>query len=411
MLGALISVELVIILFFSIRYHGTFSFITAGAVGFAIYHIPSVVGLAYPFHLGTGSRETRLMPVLQETASVTIVAGVALLLVILLTRNVNTRNLSKTAPNALRPSLLLSTVALLFIAGYAFISLQEGPLFFLNSRDMQETNIIKLMWRWVAPLGLILAAKTRHWGFATFFFAGIVVYFISGDRTMFTITAVALIIANPLRASSLAMIFKPLYITILLIAATIAIFGKSIYLSAKAFSLTPLLFALSPEGLELKIKAFEPFSTYNITDLIVRYDFSMPAGVFLEGLAGQFLLVPSYFGIDSNAFNTLFTNEFVPFLTYGIAGNYWGQAYAVGGYAFVFFFGLVYMALLKVSDVFLKRGKMLTQLGAAMFGALVAIYAHRNSLENILAFARQLFLVLVTIYVVSYVFSAGRKLE
>ncbi|WP_127091175.1 hypothetical protein [Aquabacter cavernae] len=379
-------------LFFSIRAHGVFSFSTLGTVGLFAYSIPSVLEITYPFHYGLSSRDTPLIPASTETGIVMIAAWTTFTVLIALPTS---RPRTLQTPIPLRDeTALLYALLILFAAGLLYMMVNQGPLFFLHARDEQVESGVRLIWRWIGPAGLILATNMRHWPAAGIFIAGICLHFISGDRTIIIISMMCFFVTSSDGRSALKLMLRPRVIMITFIVVAIAFIGKPIYISIKAGSLDPLYYSISPEGIDQVLKAYEPLSTYNIIDLVVRNDFYLPIHLLAEGVIGQFLIAPSLFGIDSNSFNTAFTATFADMITYGIAGNYWAQAFSTGGYIMVILFSALYATILRTCDYIYRQKSGAVKIGAALIGALFSVYIHRNSLDNCLAFVRQIVIAL-----------------
>jgi hypothetical protein len=178
----------------------------------------------------------------------------------------------------------------------------------------------------------------------------------------------------------------------------IALLGKPIYLAVKLGSFDLLLRVATADGwLERLALTFEPFTTFNILDMTIRHDFHLPFWSVFQGAMGQFLLIPSYFGVDANSFNGEFTKTFVPRLKYGIAGNYWAQGWAIGGALGVAIYAAIYAAALRLCDRFARSHRSALGILSSVIGGLLAVYAHRNALDNLMSFVRQICLVFLTL--------------
>ena len=378
--------------FVVLRRYGPFSFVSAGVFCLTVYSIPAVLGLVFPFHdagyLGLTSSSV-------QAVLVTVLAWIALLLALIV-----------RAPNrhggnsAFEPDLRLEpfvVVALIYcVAGYLLIAAMDGPLFFLAPREEQAQSTVRLLWRWVNAVGLVSAVLANNRRAAIVFAAALAVYFLAGDRTVLVITAFCLIVLYA-QGRSLRDFFRWRIAVTAGAGTLLGLFGKPIYLAIKAGSLDQLMLVGDSGWFELALTTFEPFVTFNILDLVLIHRFTMSVWDVVAGCLGQLLLVPSAFGLDSNSFNAEFTAEFVPDLSYGVAGNYWAQGWAIGGVVGVILYGWILALSLRVLDGWSRKYSGTTRVLCGLIGALVAVYVHRNSLDNLLSFVRQIVLVIVAI--------------
>lgn len=376
----------------SLRVHGAFSLVSAGLVGFTTYSIPAVVGLTFPFHLSASPGQIPLVPASSASIIVILLAWLSATCVIAIPRKTDLRQRSRSQLADDHSALILALL-LLSILGLLVVIATDGPWFFLNSRSEQTESLVKLLWRWVNSIGLIVATLNRSWRTGIVFLVGLGLYFVAGDRTIPAITIMGICVILGRNQAALRAIFRPAMLATAALSVAIIIFGKAIYLSIKAGSAEILYEALSPSGLERALKSFEPFATHNILDLVVQYDFSLPLSLLLEGIVGQLMVMPSAFGFESNAFNREFTSAFASMLSYGVAGNFWAQAYSIGGYGMVVIYSVLFATILRVCDRGFRHSTGVTRILFIMVGALFAVYAHRNSLDNILSFVRQIILV------------------
>ncbi len=407
MLSTLLLMTIVVCWLISLRAYGAFSLMTAGLVGFTAYSLPAVMGLTYPFHFQGSSKNIPLIAASSGAIGVTLVAWITFACVLaaprmlsLPSRKTNLLNMEAQERRLILALLILSVAGLLAIAAV------EGPMFFLAARSEQTESIVKLLWRWVNAMGLIISVVNRQWLTSALFAGAIALYYIAGDRTVVVISMMAVFVVLGRNASALRALLRPSTIIAAITLVGIAFFGKAIYLSVKAGNLDQFYASISPEGLEMTLKAFEPFGTFNILDLVVLYDFTVSASVLFDGLMGQLLVVPSYFGFESNAFNREFTTAFASMLTYGIAGNYWAQAYSVAGYLLVVIYSVLFGSVLRFCDYKYRQSSGTVRLLALILGALVAVYTHRNSLDNLLSFVRQILIVALLAVIISRIIAA-----
>ncbi len=378
------------------RTHGPFSLVAVATLTLTIYSIPAMLQLAFPFELQEGNNQVSLAATTPIATLATIVAWVAVLIVFAwpgrrrqVPSTMVARNAGIGGQDWFTPATLV-----LCLAGYGILSVTEGPLFFLNERNVQSDNTISLLWRWVNAIGLISAVLHRRWAMAMVFVAAVLMYFVAGDRTVVVIVAFALAVATLRGKPFFGTIIRPSVLLTMVAFGCVAFFGKPIYLAAKAGSLAPLQQALTAEWVYNTLSTFEPFLTFNILHLVVLYDFEMSLFALLQGVAGQLLIIPSIFGVDSNRFNVEFSSIFASALTYGIAGNFWAQAWSVGGPFAVGIFGVIYAGAVRCCESRAMRSVGALKVGLILVGSLVAVYAHRNSLDNLLSFVRQIVIVI-----------------
>lgn len=386
----------------ALRLHGPFSFVAAGVFCFTVYSLPALLGLVYPF------TEPGIPMSLAPASAIAIGATALAWSVFLVTiaipvvPSVPVVLAGMRGGGADRNLVAFVHAALcVCLAGFIVIVASDGPLFFLEDREAQSESLVRMLWRWVNAVGLVAAVLARSWRAAGVFFLGMMLYFLAGDRTVLVITAFCLVVVLG-QGQSLRVLFKWRNVAGLVLLIGLALFGKPIYVAVKSGSLLSIQGVFSAEWFSLFLTSFEPFITFNILDLIVRHDFQMSPWRVVEGVLGQFLVQPSAVGIDSNSFNAAFTARFAPSLTYGIAGNFWGQAWAIGGALGVAIYGIIYGVSLRLCDRGTRCYAGTARVTLAILGALFAVYAHRNSLDNLLSFVRQIFIVVVTIAAVAH---------
>lgn len=410
-MGFVLLVFIIIAWIIGLRLYGHFSLVSAGLLGFSVYSIPAIVGLSYPFD--------RYYTELTQTSSTsTLVILIAWLVFILtlsvqlnkgqthgkLKTNRQVHGRLKTKRKTVDKAFLFSTL-ILCIAGYMVIAAVDGPLFFLVSRDEQSVSYVRLLWRWINAIGFVAAILTGHSRTAIVFLSALIIYFLAGDRTVIIITAICVAIVSGYGRSVFRFILTPRMIIGSIVLLMLAIFGKPIYLAVKAGSLDVLMSAFDMQWIYRAIKTFEPFVQHNILDLVVRYNYEIPINDLFEGLLGQLLIIPSAFGFDSNIFNTEFMAHFgLNRLAYGIAGNYWAQGWAVGGFLGVAFFAFIYGVILRICNAGMQKHTGCLYILYALLGTMVAVYVHRNSMDNMLSFVRQIVIaILATVILAKFI--------
>jgi hypothetical protein len=387
--------------FAGLRRHGAFSFVTAGLLGFTVYSIPAVLQRVYPFHFDLGSAHTVLVPALPASTVATLVAWAAFGLTVAFIGPAFTGRRPKQRTGVDGGNSFVWALLVLCVGGYATIAWSDGLFFFLAARDEQADTVVRLLWRWANAAGLIAAVMAGYWRAAPLFLIGLVMHFLAGDRTVFVITAFCLTVVTPQGRSAIRLAFRPATLAAVAALCAVAIYGKPIYLAAKLGTWAPLEQAMTAEWLYRYATSYEPFLTFNILDLAIRYDFQGSAAALLKGIVGQILIVPSAFGVDSNQFNVVFTRDFAASITYGIAGNYWAQAWSVGGAVAVAVFAIFYAVVLIACDRWRLCSGSAVRLFLVLTGGLFAVYLHRNSLDNLLSFVRQIVVVVFAASILS----------
>jgi hypothetical protein len=381
-----------------VQRHGAISFASAGVFCFTAYSIPALVGQVFPFT----PTAVYLAPSSTTAVDVTILAWCMFLLTMLVPGRTRPA-VGPAGSGSHDPQLaaFITAALLVCIVGFVAIAYIDGPLFFMETRDEQSQGSLRMLWRWVNAIGLVAAVAARSWRAALILFAGVVVYFLAGDRTVIAITAFCVLIIWG-QGRSLRVMCRPGPMLACAFFIIAILFGKPIYIAVKLGSLDIVSRAFTMEVMQSLVASYEPFLTFNILDLVVRHDFTMQLGTLLKGVLGQFLIVPSAFGIDSNSFNTSFTATFASDLTFGIAGNYWAHAWAIAGPLGVGVYAMLYAIGLRLLEANCWRYLGPARVVFALLAGLLAVYVHRNSLDNLLSFVRQILIVAAVLAVIGH---------
>lgn len=376
----------------ALRRHGPVSFVVAGVLGLSIYSIPAVLQVELPFNF-EGSAE-RYLETSDFLSGVVIFVAWCTVLAVLYCAKGRSRT-----PGAYAVSKRLHhfcTVLLFFgIIGFLYLAYLQGPLFFLEAREQQTFDFVSLLWKWTPLLGGVSAILTgRRRAVVTFFLLALTV-FTRGDRTVIVITCMAAAVVWLWNTKSLGEVMRPKWILAASALTAIVIAGKPLYLALKSSDPQVFLNVFSPEAYEQLWFNFEPVGTFAHLHYVIETHFHIPLGSFLLSIFGHLLIIPSVFGVETNLYNKMFT-ESLPFsVTYGLAGNYWAHAWSVGGFVAVVGFAWFYAYTLVMCDRGFARFRGIPKVLAATIGATFAVYAHRNGLDNLLSFVRQLMLVTV----------------
>lgn len=382
-----------------IRYP-TWSVMTLACIGLTTYSVAPIIGWTAPVRVGL----TQLY--VETTWQATLAMGMAWLGLLSSAIFYPTARNSHVAlsRSQVNPELLYACFAI-NIVGYLLISAKSGPLFFLMSRDeaFNSSHII-MLWRWSSTIGLLLAIRSRNFPLSLYFFLTIISIFIAGDRTLSVLSTFSALIyfywGKPIisRDSFRFLVFwTP-------ITALFILFGKPIYLFAKNPSISIETYIKSHIGADkfYGLGSLEPMGIHYLLESVIKYDVRISISEFLIPIFSQLLIVPSAFGVSSHSYNTLLNETLFQGVTYGIAFNPWAQAYSLAGYIGVFLFGTLYGAFSQFTDIMIRKSKGLILVFFCLIAATFTIYGHRNSIENILAFTRQIVIVCFLIWLVRY---------
>ncbi|MBK1869595.1 hypothetical protein [Taklimakanibacter albus] len=442
MIGWLLIAVIALTIAVAYKGHGPFTFVMAGLGVFFVYSIPAILQLKTLFSYE--SKDLRyLAEAGPESGLVMLTAWATVAVTLLITTGWKSRRAPASAisgqrgrpylnapgmtrlPN--RPSLNVPAAArrrpsvqapvakndaarmhrfavaslILGILGYLYLSATSGWLFFLDQRELQNDGLLTLLWKWTVPLGIVAATFSGSTKTQMGLFMLLAVLFLRGDRTMLGITMVSFALVWSYGRKDIRTLFRPTFIVAGIVLVSLIIFGKAVYLSAKAGDLSILIDAVQPENMATVILGFEPFVTYNHIDFVIDSNLSFSLTEFVTSLLGQFLVAPSVFGIETNLYNLRVT-EMLPFnVTYGVAGNYWAHAWAIGGFPMVAVFAVLYASALVFCDRYYERLSGAPKVFLAVTGTVIAVYTYRNGLDNMFSFFRQILIMVVVTWVLA----------
>jgi len=142
--------------------------------------------------------------------------------------------------------------------------------------------------------------------------------------------------------------------------------------------------------------SFEPLIIYGHT-LFAIDDFKDFSTIkYLISIFSNLTLYPSFFGLSSNYYN-ISLMEYLPHYTFGIAGSIMAANYLAFGYLGIFITGYVYGLLLKIGDFALKFKHKSSTILLSTICLIMAIYIHRNALDNFFAIVRQVIILFIFI--------------
>lgn len=389
--------------------YGYFSFVSAGVFGFLVYSLPAIVGLKRSFYSGG---HNYLVPVDDASTAVVLVAWTFFALTLAFARGPSKglANVPHTRRESYIPKMWIAFA--LSMAGLAYLAALGGIFFFLESRDLQVEDYVVLIWRWVVVLGFAAAVVERHrWG-QILFLSIILIIFLRGDRTIPAICGATYLVLYFNNEESRNRLYRILT-SWKLIAATslvvfVVLFGKSIYRSIKSGSSNELNQALDVDLAGIAYSA-EPFATFDHIPSVIDFSLHIPFFEFLTSILGNLLIIPSIFGVETNLYSVTITSTLPYNLGYGIAGNYWAHAMSVWGYPMVGIFAALYAAALTLFDRTMFDRKGAARLTVVAIGSVIAVYTHRNGLDNLLSFVRQIIIASIMIHLIYAIFFRKRR--
>lgn len=387
-------VVIVLSLAITLKENGIGSFVTLGVIGAAIYSVPALIDTQFSLS-STGTQSQILyVAVPSYVDSVVLIAWVGMLLGLMATTVLlpQRSGIQSVDTPEIMGSIALAS-AILAMLGLIYLSISsESLLFFLQQRTDQDTSFVSTLWKWTALIGLVSATFARSRRLLYFHALIVVIVFLRGDRTLVAIATAALIVTASYRNPAWYLKLKPSQIIGFAFALMVIFFGKSAYSSVKAS------FSGGAAHINLPLKQqlflqFEPIATFSHLQFVMVSGLKIPPGQFLESIFGNLLMVPSLFGISTNLYNEVVTAALPPKLGFGVAGNYLAHGYTVGGTAGAALFYFILPLMLRLCD-----GQFRTKTGSVKVfwccvGAVFAFYVHRNGLDNLFAFVRQILIV------------------
>lgn len=399
-MGLAIAIIVTLALTYCIARHGLTSFVTLGCVGMAIYSIPGIIGLEMPFWVAASSQHF-LLDAPTDSAWVLLTAWVAFISGTMLAsaRGARHSDFSPIVNDEARLSGIAAACALLAVLSYAYDASRGGVLFFLADRDDLATDGATLVSKWFVVIGLLSSLMLPGQRYTVFFLAMLGVKFLSGDRTMVAIATAASLVVLGHKYGGWRGLLSGRIVVSLGAAGAIVLFGKPIFISIKSFFGGTGL--ESGTSLEATLLSFEPIGIYSHLSYVMDTNLKISFFEFLESVLGNLLLVPSLFGVSTNLYNEMLQASFSFDVTYGVAGSYLAHGYAVGGVIGVILFYWVYAIGLVWCDWQFAKQSGLRKAMIACAGGVLAFYAHRNGMDNLGAFMRQIAFAGVIIAVVA----------
>ena len=310
----------------------------------------------------------------------------------------------------------LLIISFFVLIGYFLISIYFNSFnWFLLNRDLIYFNpdnnpIFKLgfsFWRWFIIYGLVISHIDEKRKFLLFFLIFLLIYSLSGDRTMPAIVTASFFIVNFFKNGMSKKLPSLKSILFIIILSYLFLFFKDIYILIKNEfgnfdQYLEILIDKSTNPLK-NLTRFEPMLNYSVFINVVMEDLRLPLTTIFFGALYNLTIFPSFFGFNANIFNSFITEKF-PAVTYGYAGNYLANGYAVLGEVGLIIFPIVLMiVLLKFENQLIIRENILAKSFFIISASTLAIYVPRNGMINMLSFIRQIFLVFIIIYLFSLI--------
>lgn len=377
--------------------HELFSIVGVGMIGLIAYSVPSIFGFTYAYDEGSA-----VHPVSDLAVFIHIIFWAVFFIIIVFSgRSKKTASVDKYKMSVVATACLYVSIFL-----YIWISLQDSPLFFLGERQIGETSvaaIVKIIWSWVVAFGLIASLISKRQLMLFYFIFMAFINMIAGDRGLpvFIIMSIFVIILSNYDMLS---ILKNVRIYIMLVFLMFIVFmAKPFYNLVKTGDYDSS-FSFFSEWQEFYfVKSFEPFIIHNTLELVIEDGFSYEILYLIKGILGQLLLFPSLFGVSSAEWNRQFQDFLNQDLGYGIAYSYMAQAYSIGGLTCVIAFAALFSFTLIFFNKTYHRLSGLTALFVLQLGVVWGVFIYRNSLENMIAIFKQIFIAYLIIYIVYYI--------
>ncbi|MCF6122207.1 hypothetical protein EN904_06410 [Mesorhizobium sp. M7A.F.Ca.CA.001.07.2.1] len=401
--------------FILVARHNRVSVVAIGYVGLLAYSVPALIGFTRPVSA------KGLVPYLEPASSEAILVMVAAwlgfgLALLLMPSSVDGGRPPCYQLHPMRVTWFIRCALIISLACYAWMANRAGLEWYAMERaDIYDAvgGLISIVWRWVSGIGLLASIYfDRLWGrgariYQAIFALMVALNAIAGDRTVPVILAMAfaIVLLWEWPITKAALHWKAWAIGL----ATLAIifFMKPFYLAYKRDLPFGRMLAGGSDPMAM-VASWEAFGTHENIEGLIRSSTTYPWWNTVRDTLAQLLIQPSAFGFDSTGFNTVLQTQIFSQALYGLAGTFWGQAWAIGGIPVVIVFGLIYGGALVALHHASLKSKGMWFFFWIILGSVIGVYAHRNALENVLAQARQPFVGFVTIQVLVWVLLFGR---
>lgn len=379
-----------------------------GVAGLFSYTIPVLVGLTSP--VVAPGMTAYFTPASSQATMVMAIAWVSFAASILVAKSFHAidRNAVLVVPHPHYISRFLTLTFLLSAGIFASYVMKQGAGWFLQTRTElgSAVGIDWLIWKWSNALGLIVAAYFFCWTrlskvYAAYFATMILINMIAGDRTTPVIAVIGAIVSvswgmpiNRAVFSLKAWLGGGVVLAIIFLA-------KPFYIALKTGQSFGYVFkSMSTMAFQ---SGWEAFATHELLERVMALGVSYSPWATLRDCLAQFLVMPSAFGFDSTGYNELIQTQIVSYATYGLASNFWAHWWSMFGLVGVVAGGMVYGFSLIFLNNRIMRSKGMGFFLLMMLAAILGVYAHRNSPENILALMRPIVLSYAAVWLAMYI--------
>lgn len=392
----LAALLMVLVLGLGFRRFGWNSILGFSLIGSAIYSLPLAIGVYKPFDLQDS---------FAEVSFPALIIGVLVWIVYLFSVITIPVNANKKNNPIKKRNYYLASCLVLAILGLFYIILNNGILFFLNARHDISFDEVAILWRWVLIFGIVISFVEKKGIYIFIFSLLIIIYYIAGDRTVLAITIAACFIYNYQIKKIRRFLPSLLNSLLLFFIFILLIFGKLFYLLVKDPTLESFLYLFSSDVIFATFLSFEPLGTHSHLENVIKNELTSDPYKFFISLFGNFLLVPSYFNVSTNYFNEEMSAHAFQGVNYGVAGHFYASIYFGLGIVGVAIVPFLYLAGLNFIEKISFRANGFLKVALVVAGATLAIYIHRNGIDNIFSFMRQIFIVSVLIVSLSMLIS------
>lgn len=368
-----------------------------GVAGLFSYTIPALVGLTSP--VVSPGMIAYFTPASVQTTLVMAIAWMSFAAAILIAKSFQAidQNAVRVLPHPRYISRFLTLTFILSAGIFASYVMKQGTGWFLQTRTElgSAIGVDWLIWKWSNALGLIVAAYFFSWSrlskvYAAYFATMILINMIAGDRTTPVIAVIGAIVSVSWGMPILRAVFSLKAWLSGGVVLAIIFLAKPFYVALKTGQSFGYVFdSMSTMAFQ---SGWEAFATHELLERVMALGVSYSPWATLRDCLAQFLVMPSVFGFDSTGYNELIQTQIVSYATYGLASNFWAHWWSMFGLAGVVAGGMVY----GFSLIFLNN-RILRSQGTGFFlfmmlAAILGVYVHRNSPENMLALMRPIIL-------------------
>ena len=292
---------------------------------------------------------------------------------------------------------ILALFLMCLIGGLGTVLTSGSALFSANKSDLlAELNRFHVLYVFSAMLGTIWSycssARLAFFAFVALLAADVLVGFRFGAAI--AVMGVCLVWLRGFgRIRLLPFAFSNPRVPLVATAGALFFFVyKQLYVSVKLADWSMLRDRISDlDTYSVALLSSEPFTTQAILNEILINGFSVDGSYLFQNL---FQVVPlsTSLGFEPVSFNSIFQGVLFPFVAGGMAGNWWAEWVAVGGWPgfglglFIFLSGL--FVLNALIDFFQGSAGPVSLL--VLLGCFLAFYVHRNEISYFLTLEKRI---------------------